>query len=126
MASLHYELVMVLGPELAEEAVNSAVEKVTQFVAAKGGTMTQVEHWGLRRLAYPIKRYSDGNYVLSRFQLEPKGAADLEATLRHTEEVIRHLLVRIDKPVIAEQQAAPEERPESQAQGEEISHGGPE
>ena len=59
--------------------------------------MTEVNRWGRRKLAYPISRYTEGDYVLTQFKLDPTQVADLEANLELTEEVIRHLVVRMEE-----------------------------
>lgn len=91
-----YELVMVISPEVAEDDVPGTLEKITQFVTVKGGAITEVDRWGKRKLAYPINRFQEGNYVLTRFKLEPGVTAELEASLRMWGEVLRHLLVRLE------------------------------
>ncbi|MFC2059072.1 30S ribosomal protein S6 [Chloroflexota bacterium] len=90
-----YEMVVVISPEVAEEDVPGTLEKVTQLVTTRGGEMLEVDHWGKRRLAYPINHLREGNYVLTRFKLEPKAVAELEASLRMAGEVLRHLVVRL-------------------------------
>lgn len=92
-----YELILVFSPEVGEEALNAAVNKVTQFITDKGGTLSTAEQWGKRRLAYPIKRFMEGSYVLTRFRLEPTATKELEANLRISEEIIRHLLVKLSE-----------------------------
>lgn len=90
-----YELVFIVSPEVAEENLPAAVGKVTQFVTAGGGTVADVQPWGKRKLAYPIRRFTEGNYFVAQLKLEPKAAKELERGLRISEEVIRHLLVRV-------------------------------
>ena len=90
-----YEMVVVISPEVAEEDVPGTLEKVTQLVTARGGEMLEVDHWGKRKLAYPINHLREGNYVLTRFKLEPKAVAELEASLRMAGEILRHLVVRL-------------------------------
>jgi len=90
-----YELIVIVRPEADEENFEAAVESVGQFVAGKGGTVSEVERWGKRRLAYPIKQYGEGNYVLTRFQMKPEHNKELEANLRISEDVIRHLLIKL-------------------------------
>ena len=90
-----YELVVILNPEISEENVPNSIEKLTGFVTGKGGTVVEVNRWGKRKLAYPINRFREGNYVLARLQLEPKLTTDLEANLKLSADVIRHLLVRL-------------------------------
>ncbi len=91
-----YELVFILSPEIAEEQVGPVVDKVTQAITTRGGAVEATERWGRRRLAYPIKHFTEGNYVLTRFQVEAKAVAELESQLKVSEEVIRHLLVKMD------------------------------
>ena len=90
-----YELVVIISPEVTDENVDTTVERVSQFITEKGGVVSEVERWGKRTLAYPIKHFMEGNYVLSRLKLEPAVGKELEANLRISEEVLRHLLVRL-------------------------------
>lgn len=90
-----YELVVIISPEVPEEEVPAAIERVGQAIASRGGEVKEVDQWGRRKLAYPIKRCSEGNYVLTQLRLDPARTAELEAGLRLSEEVIRHLLVRV-------------------------------
>ena len=92
-----YELVMVLSPEITEEEVAAATEQVSAFVTERGGTMSDQEKWGVRRLAYPIRRFQEGNYVLARFTLDAKDVLDLDRTLLASESVLRHLLTKVTK-----------------------------
>jgi small subunit ribosomal protein S6 len=92
-----YELVMVLDPELEDEQSSAAVDRMTQFVTSRGGEVTDVNTWGKRKLSYPIKSRSEGNYIITHFRIEPSQAAELEAALRLSEEVLRHLLVKTEE-----------------------------
>ena len=91
-----YELVVILSPEVAEDQVDPAVERVSHSISSKGGSIAGVERWGRRRLAYPIKRFTEGNYIITRFELAPQTVAELESQLELNEEVIRHLLVKVE------------------------------
>jgi small subunit ribosomal protein S6 len=91
-----YELTVVISPEIADEALPDSIEKVTGWITDKGGDIAQVDQWGRRKLAYPIKQFYEGNYVHARFQFDPELTTELESTLIMSEEVIRHLLVRVD------------------------------
>ena len=90
-----YELVVIINPEVIDEALDSVVDNVSQFITENGGTISNVERWGKRRLAYPIKHFMEGNYVLTQFKLSPKLDKELETSLQISEEVLRHLLVRV-------------------------------
>ena len=92
-----YELVLIIDPEIPEEDVPSAIEKVSQFITGRGGEVADVNRWGRRKLAYPIQRHMEGNYVVTQFRLDPDQIAGLEASLGLAEEVIRHLVVRTDE-----------------------------
>lgn len=90
-----YELIVIISPDVGEEDIPSTIDKVSGFITSRGGDITEVDHWGKRKLAYPIDRFREGNYVLSRFKFEPGMAAELEANLKISEEILRHLLVRL-------------------------------
>jgi small subunit ribosomal protein S6 len=91
-----YELVVIISPEVASEVANSITEGVSRYITESGGTVDAVEPWGKRKLAYPIKHFMEGSYVLSRFKLQPKFTKQLEADLRISEDVLRHLLIKLD------------------------------
>ncbi len=91
-----YELVLVFSPQLAEEEFEAKIDNVSRFITGKGGVISGIERWGKRKLAYPIKHFVEGNYVLAKFKLKPASGKELEANLRISEEVLRHLLVRLD------------------------------
>ena len=92
-----YEMVLVVSPELevAEEEANPAVDKVVQMITAKGGTITDVNRWGKRKLAYPIKNLIEGDYYLAQFKMDPDMTHELEANLKLAEEILRHLVIRL-------------------------------
>jgi len=90
-----YELVLIVSPEVGEEKFEAIVDNVSQFITGKGGAISDVERWGKRKLAYPIRRFMEGSYVLTRFRLKPALSQELEANLQISEEVLRHLLVRL-------------------------------
>ena len=92
-----YELVVILNPEIGDDAVPNSIQKVEQGITSSGGEVTESNHWGRRRLAYPIKRHMEGNYVVSQVKLDPTTVPELEATLRISEDVIRHLIIRADE-----------------------------
>ena len=90
-----YELMYILSPEIIEEDVAANMEKVNQLIASRGGTVAETNAWGRRKLAYPIRKFLEGNYVLTRLKLDAKSTADLEASLGIDEGILRHLLVRV-------------------------------
>ena len=89
-----YELVLVISPEVDEEKFEAILNSVSGFITGKGGTVGDTERWGKRRLAYPIKHFGEGSYVVIKFKLPPASGKELETSLRISEDVIRHLLIR--------------------------------
>ena len=91
-----YELVLVISPEVEEEKVDATIDSVSQFITDRDGSVYDLERMGKKRLAYPIKHFVDGNYVVARFQMKPTSGKELEMNLRISDEVLRHLLVRVN------------------------------
>jgi len=92
-----YELVMVVSPEVADEELTSTVERVQQFIQERGGEIRNVDPWGRRKLAYPIQRHQEGHYVVAQFSLDPQVIRALEGSLELAEDVIRHLVVKLEE-----------------------------
>ena len=90
-----YEMVLIISPDIAEDDVPVTIDRVNEFITSKGGEINEVERWGKRKLAYPINNFKEGNYVVSHFKMEPGMTAELEATLKISEDVLRHMLVRM-------------------------------
>ena len=91
-----YELTYIIKPDLEATALATLVERISGFVAAEGGKVAKTNQWGVRHLAYPIRRYREGHYVFSLIQLESTALARVEARLRQQEDMLRYLLVRAD------------------------------
>ena len=90
-----YELVLIISPEIEEEKISATIDNATRFIDGKGGVISDVEQWGKKKLAYSIKQFMEGNYVLIRLKLKPKLTKELEANLQISEEVLRHLLIKL-------------------------------
>ena len=94
-----YELMYVLAPDLPEEGLTAATERVTTLITNRGGEITKTDTWGRRRLAYPIKRHMDGYYTILRFNFDPQVTDELDRSLRLNEQVLRHIIVHaVDVP----------------------------
>ncbi|WP_195574010.1 30S ribosomal protein S6 [Paenibacillus sp. 1001270B_150601_E10] len=87
-----YELMYILRPDLEQDVVTATVEKF-QGVISNGGEITKHDVMGKRRLAYEIKKFRDGIYVLVNFTAEPAVVAEVDRQLKIADEVIRHLVV---------------------------------
>jgi len=91
-----YELILIISPEVGDEALDATIANVvSKFITGSDGTISNVERWGKRRLAYPIKHFVEGSYVLVHFKLKPALSKEFEANLRISEEVLRHLLIKL-------------------------------
>jgi len=96
-----YETVFIMTPVLSDEQMKETVSKIQGFLKEKGAEIVFEDHWGLRKLAYPIQKKSTGFYHLIEFKAEPSLIAEFELTLKREERVIRFLTVALDKFAIA-------------------------
>src|SRR5207342_310019 len=94
-----YELMLVLRPDVADDKSQAIVDRTTRGIVAAGGQIVKVAPWGRRRLAYPIDRHREGSYHIILFHAPSDAIAELEHSLLITEEVLRHLVTRDDRPV---------------------------
>ena len=90
-----YEVLYILNPALGEEGIAALVEKFKAMVEAEG-TLTNVDEWGKRRLAYPINDLPEGYYVLMNFESKPAFPAELERVMKITEGVMRCLTTVVE------------------------------
>ncbi len=93
-----YELTAIYNLAVAEGGgPDASVQLLSHVVEARGGSVIKVDHWGRRRLAYPIGPAIDGDYIVTRVELDPTAVRPLEEALRIDERVYRHLIVRADE-----------------------------
>jgi small subunit ribosomal protein S6 len=90
-----YELVAIISPELDEDAVSEIIDKLSRSIDSRGGVVEGVDKWGIRKLAYPIKKSMEANYVLARFKLMPKSVKELEAEISALGGILRYLVVNV-------------------------------
>ena len=91
-----YELTVVLNVKLEDDQRAAALEKVKGYITRFGGTVTNVDEWGKKRLAYEIQKMREGYYYFIQFDAETEVPAVLEEKLRITENVLRYLVVKQD------------------------------
>jgi small subunit ribosomal protein S6 len=103
-----YEIVTIVDPQIADEDVPKTSEKINEFITSRGGSIARVQRWGRRRLAYPLQRHTEAHYLLTTFALEPQHASELEADLVLAQEVLKHMVIKVDE---AEFQKAADEPP---------------
>ena len=88
-----YELVCLVHPELDESAFTELINRIRGWITDNGGMVLKVDLWGKRKLAYAIRKQSEGQYVLFHTQMDPKYGVQLERNLRFVEPVLRFLLI---------------------------------
>ena len=96
-----YELMLVFSPEAPDDRIAAIIDRTTRQITADGGQIVKVAPWGRRRLAYPIDRHREGAYHIVVFEAPTTAIAELERGILITEEVLRHLVVRQDRPARA-------------------------
>jgi small subunit ribosomal protein S6 len=90
-----YESIFIASPELAEEQVDELVKYFEGIIAEQGGELLKTDRWGRKKLAYDVRKFSEGNYTLFELKAGPKLIAELERRYRNHESVIKYLSVRI-------------------------------
>ncbi len=96
-----YELMLVLRPDLPDDRTQAVLDRTARSITGAGGQIVKVAPWGRRRLAYPIDRYREGSYHIVLFDAPSEAIVELERGLLITEEVLRHLVTRVERPVRA-------------------------
>ena len=89
-----YELTVVVNAKIEDDVRVATVEKVKEYVARYGGTVTNVDEWGKKRLAYEIQKMKEGFYYFIQFEADATAPAEIERHVRIMENVIRYLCVR--------------------------------
>jgi small subunit ribosomal protein S6 len=87
-----YEVVYIMDPAIGEESINALIEKFKALVETQG-TVTAVDDWGKRRLAYPINDLNDGHYVLMSFTAAPELPKELDRVMKITDGIMRSMII---------------------------------
>ena len=91
-----YELMLLLRPDLEDDKLQAAVEKVTRAIVNGGGSLSKVSPWGKRRLAYDINHHREASYFLIHFDIEPAQVREIERGMLISEEILRHLVTVLE------------------------------
>ena len=94
-----YETTIVLDPQAEDATIAREVEKITQAVSRADGRLVTTQKWGVKRMAYPIQKHSQANYVHFVYQAPPAVPGELEAAFRINESILRHLTVLVEGPL---------------------------
>ena len=94
----HYEIVFIVHPDQSEQ-VPAMVERYKGVIAARSGIVHRLEDWGRRQLTYPIQKVHKAHYVLMNIECDNETLAELEHSFKFSDAVLRHLIVKMAKPV---------------------------
>ena len=115
-----YELMLLLRPDLEDDKLQSAVEKVTRAIVNDGGSLSKVSPWGKRRLAYEIGHFREASYFLIHFDIAPAAVREIERGMLLSEEILRHLVTVIeDRPTSPEDEPIPAVPPDQAREDED-------
>jgi small subunit ribosomal protein S6 len=95
-----YELMLLFRPDLEDDKLQAAVERVTRAIVNAGGALTKVSPWGKRRLAYDIKHFREASYFLIHFDIAPSEVRGIERGILITEEILRHLVTVLEEKAL--------------------------
>lgn len=119
---LHYELVIVYDASLDDDAIKGMIAELEKFVTDRKGEILNIDEWGRRRLAYPIRKKENGYYTIVNFALQDPGVLrDLESNLRLNERILRHLILKSRPPKKPSPEKAEAESESETKETEEVS-----
>jgi small subunit ribosomal protein S6 len=96
-----YETLFVMHPELPEAQVRETIDRVKRLIEGMDGQVSETQDWGMRELAYPIRKQPRGTYVLTQYTARPDVVKELERTMKLADEILRFISVRIPEPTKA-------------------------
>ena len=93
----NYEVLFVIDPTLEDEKKDAAVERISEIISSEGGEVSDVDVWGLKKLAYPIQKKTEGYYVVMQFKAAPTLPLELDRRIKISDDYIRHIIVSKDE-----------------------------
>ncbi len=89
-----YESLIIFEPSCSDEDVEQEINKLTDLITGEDGKVIEVNRWGRKKLAYPIKKFSEGNYILSEFETNTVAIKKIDTSLKMNEDILRHLVIK--------------------------------
>jgi len=108
----HYEVVFIVHPDQSEQ-VPAMVERYKGVIAGRQGSVHRIEDWGRRQLTYPLQKMHKAHYVLMNIECDQETLNELEHSFRFNDAVLRHLIVKMTKAVVAPSPMMKEEKSKS-------------
>jgi len=93
-----YETLFILHPDLPEAQVRETIDRARKLIEGMDGQVAELQDWGMRELAYPIRKQPRGTYVLIQYASPPEVVKELERTLKLADEILRFISVRMPEP----------------------------
>jgi len=90
-----YEVMIIFDAGLEEETIRAVLDRASEALTSRGGTIARVDRWGRRRFAYELKHRLEGYYVLVEASAEPAAMAEMDRVLSLADEVLRHKVIRV-------------------------------
>jgi len=100
-----YEVVYIIPPDRSDEQIQAVVQKYSNIITSRGGSIERADIWERRRLAYEVKGYNEGIYVVVHFRGLPAIDAELKRVFRISEDTLRAIIVRPDEGIVASEPA---------------------
>jgi len=97
MKTNHYESVVILSASLEDAQIDSTLNRIEDQISSEGGNILNIDKWGRRRLAYPIKKSKSGFYTVYQFEAPRELISKLERTFRLDENIFRYLTIKLEK-----------------------------
>jgi small subunit ribosomal protein S6 len=88
-----YEAMVIIDPDMEDEKIEASVAKIEGLIKKNGGEIDKVDHWGKRKLAYPINKQPMGYYAVLYFKGKEDGIKEMDRVMRISDDVIRHMIV---------------------------------
>ncbi len=108
----HYEVVFIVHPDQSEQ-VPAMIERYKTLVTSRTGAIHRLEDWGRRQMAYPIQKVHKAHYVLMNIEADQETMGELEHAFKFNDAVLRHLVIKMDKPVTTPSPMMKEEKSRS-------------
>ena len=115
----HYEIVFIVHPDQSEQ-VPAMVERYKGMVSGKGGNIHRLEDWGRRQLTYPIQKIHKAHYVLMNIECDQVALDEIEDAFKFNDAVLRHLTIKMDRPVTDPSPMMKEEKSKSMSMTQQI------
>ncbi len=100
MATKSYELMFIVNPELSEDETKALIERIQSYIEETGGEVFDMNHWGMRRLAYPIRNHREGRYYLTHFTMPSEHINDVKRRMLLIEDVLRELITQFEGELV--------------------------